>query len=392
MIKQSIVILPLIHDWNWTADTPNQTAGLLKKFQNTVVTYELHKQDINFRRLILNRIPIITYKSGIYFFRPFHPIPFERLTIIYELNKKLSVYILLLWIKIKFGFHKKIILWLFHPREVWLIDELKHLLSNSFVSVFDCIDYFAKGSTHEKKLLTRLERKLVKEADVVTAVSKNLQRYLRQIRPDVAFVSQGFRIRDFQSPNKQGFKFSTSSPIVGYVGGLNDRLDFSLLTSLIKNNPQWKFVFWGPVQTILYKLRPQVKEKISTLLSLPNVIHGKSKNKKEIPFIISQFDVCIIPYDASQEFNKYSYPLKTFEYFFMGKPVVSTSIKELKFFPKYVKIGETASQWENTIKKLLSTPWPSALKSEQKIIAENNSWENKIDKISTLIEARPKWH
>ena len=36
----------------------------------------------------------------------------------------------------------------------------------------------------------------------------------------------------------------------------------------------------------------------------------------------------------------------------MGKPVVSTPIEELKAFPTFVKIGNTAEEWEKHIKTL----------------------------------------
>ena len=88
MLEDYIIVMPLIHDWTWTADTPNQTGLTLRKFKNVVVAYEVHKRDINLRRLIFNRHSIITKKEGIYFFTPFHPIPFERFRLIYELNKK----------------------------------------------------------------------------------------------------------------------------------------------------------------------------------------------------------------------------------------------------------------------------------------------------------------
>lgn len=388
MISQNIIIIPLIHDWMWTADFQRQTGLTLKKFKNVIVAYELHKKDINLKRLIFNRPVIVTKKEGVYFFTPFHLIPFERFKSIYELNKKISVYLLILWVKLSFGFKKKIILWLFHPREVWLIKEFRLLLSNSFITIFDCVDYFAKGSTHEKVHLSSLEKKLVNEANVVTAISKNIQKYLKKMRDNIHLVPQGFRIHDFQKPKKAKLKIPKELPVIGYVGGLNDRIDFSLLIPLVKNNPDWKFVFWGPIQNELIKKKPEVRENIETLLSFRNVLHGRSKNKREIPSVISHFDICIIPYDISQAFNKYSYPMKLFEYFYMGKPVVSTPILDLKRFPKLVKIGKDERQWQRIISELLSKPWPKKRRERQRRLAQENSWEKKLEKVSKIIQLK----
>jgi hypothetical protein len=78
--------------------------------------------------------------------------------------------------------------------------------------------------------------------------------------------------------------------------------------------------------------------------------------------------------------------MKLFEYFYMGKPVLATPIEELKRFPKYVKIGRTAEEWEKHIQTLLAKPWPKAYQKEQKRLAVANSWDYKIDAILKVVE------
>ena len=80
--------------------------------------------------------------------------------------------------------------------------------------------------------------------------------------------------------------------------------------------------------------------------------------------------------------------MKLFEYFYLGKPVISTPIEELKRFPKFVKIGKTAKEWEKHIKFLLSKPWP--YQKEQKKLAKENSWKSKIEVISKIIDDEKK--
>lgn len=93
-----------------------------------------------------------------------------------------------------------------------------------------------------------------------------------------------------------------------------------------------------------------------------------------------------------QLFGKYAvvfagryYPMKLFEYFYAGKPVVSTPIEELKRFPKYVKTGNAADEWEKHIRMLLSRPWPKVYMGEQRELARKNSWDKKIQAISSVI-------
>jgi hypothetical protein len=77
--------------------------------------------------------------------------------------------------------------------------------------------------------------------------------------------------------------------------------------------------------------------------------------------------------------------MKTLEYFFYGKPVVSTPIEELKQFPKFVRIGKTTVEWERNIRELLSKPWPINFQKEERKIAKVNSWDKKLSEITRLI-------
>jgi hypothetical protein len=97
--------------------------------------------------------------------------------------------------------------------------------------------------------------------------------------------------------------------------------------------------------------------------------------------MLKHIDIGMIPYDVSQEFNRYSYPMKLFEYFYMGKPVISTPIEELKRFPMYVYMGKSAREWIGGIEKLSSYSWPDMNQKEQRKLAQENSWVQKIDKI-----------
>jgi len=101
---------------------------------------------------------------------------------------------------------------------------------------------------------------------------------------------------------------------------------------------------------------------------------------------MEKFDICMIPYDISFDFNKYSYPMKIFEYFYVGKPVISTEIKELECFSDFVKMGENSKIWQLKINQLLSQAWPLKKSLTQKQISVKNSWANKLEKIYEFIK------
>ncbi len=77
--------------------------------------------------------------------------------------------------------------------------------------------------------------------------------------------------------------------------------------------------------------------------------------------------------------------MKLLEYFYMGKPVISVPINELRRLTRYVSIQKTWNTWECQIKHLQSSSWLVKYKKEQKLLAQHHSWENKIKAIYSHI-------
>lgn len=79
--------------------------------------------------------------------------------------------------------------------------------------------------------------------------------------------------------------------------------------------------------------------------------------------------------------------MKLFEYFYMGKPVLSTPIRELTLpkFKNLIKIGKNYLEWESHIHYLLNKPWNKSSQRKQKQMAINNSWDNKVKFILSKI-------
>jgi len=116
------------------------------------------------------------------------------------------------------------------------------------------------------------------------------------------------------------------------------------------------------------------------------VIVGQSTDRREIPNIIKQFDVCLIPYDTKQLLVKYSYPMKLFEYFYCKKPVITAPILELKRFSNLVKIEPSLKSWQTTITSLLTRRQSSQVGQWQRKLSLANGWKNKIINISKVIQ------
>jgi hypothetical protein len=268
------------------------------------------------------------------------------------------------------------VFWIFDPN---LIHIYKYL-GQRYHLVYDCVDFFASGSKENIKMTLKNESDVCKSADLVVANSHVLVKHLKRLRKDVFLVPQGFRLEDFAKRKSFTPKKWPRWPIIGFVGAVSYRLDFTLLLNLAVRRAEWNFVIWGP-KLESEKMTRKKRKMAEQFFMQKNVFYGSSVRKGEIPGIISNFDICMIPYDVSYNFNKYCFPMKFFEYLYFGKLIVSTDIKELELFSDFVKIGKTVEDWEIIIRKFLLNGGKNTRRTAARQLAMNNSWNRKVEAI-----------
>lgn len=284
------------------------------------------------------------------------------------------------------------IVWNFDPQNNRLISSIHN---KRFIKLYDCVDYYSSLDPDIRRKIKVQEKEVLNNTDIVFANSHTLVTHCKKYNSHVFFVPQGFDLDsmsekiNLENEPDRDIYFQTeaiSKQKIGFIGNLTFRIDFSLVSSLIKAFPQYHFLLsdtylsWDSEDRIC-----ETRKHIAQLKSLPNITWIPPMPRRSIKKWIGLCSVCIIPYDARYELNTYSYPMKLFEYFYMGKPVVSTPIDELERFPKYVRIGKTATEWEKHITSLLLHTWPKNYHLGQRKLAMENSWEKKIDSIYKYI-------
>jgi len=99
------------------------------------------------------------------------------------------------------------------------------------------------------------------------------------------------------------------SPRIGYVGVINEKVDFPLLTSICKQNPEWSIVLIG-----LEKVKQlDFQKKLEELKNQPNCYFLGMKDYFDVPNYIYGLDVCMMCY-VINDWTYYGYPLKLHEY------------------------------------------------------------------------------
>jgi glycosyltransferase involved in cell wall biosynthesis len=383
MIKKSLVIILCNLPWEWSTDYINQTAYELSK-NNTVICF-FWLQAKSLKEHVMHpgeKIFFHKIQDNLYAYYGAHLLPFRRFALVEQFNVFLNV----LCIRIFAGllrtknYFDTSILWFFDPRMYPIVK----YFGRKYTTIYDCVDYYsgdARLSTSQRDSLRTIEKKALKQADLVTVNSYTLFNVHKKNRSNLVLVPQGFRLDSFASLSKKSMQLPTDKPIIGYVGAINDRLDYPLLVKLIKRLPSYMFLFAGPIIDIENEdAKGYVEYAQKNLFTLPNVSYVGSISKNDIPNLIQHFSVGIIPYRNDDSFNTYAFPMKVLEYFYMGKPVVSSDIVELRRYPKFVMIASSVQEWQNAIERAVYKKWTFA--QEQRREAIRHSWEHKVQAIS----------
>ena len=191
--------------------------------------------------------------------------------------------------------------------------------------VYDCMDELSLFKNAPKELIDN-EKELLQIADLVFTGGQSLYEAKKDRHPNVyafpssidfAHFAHARKIARAQHPDPND-QASIPHPRMGYCGVLDERLDFDLLAQMAAARPDWQFVFIGPV----------VKIDPASLPRPANIHYLGQKDYKELPQYLAGWDVAMMPF-AKNDSTKFISPTKTPEYLAAGKPVVSTSIRDV---------------------------------------------------------------
>lgn len=357
------IIFPLAIAWNKCADFQKQTVEYIKKKNNCYVFLGADKK----------KFIKIKKVNNLFLFYPIGN--FLKITYFEKIFTKINLIIFYLLVTFDLRCKKSInIIWLFNSEMNIFFDLFK---KQTKIKIYDLVDF-----ANLKNIFIT-----AKKADLIFANSSVLYKFAKSISTNkIVQVPQGFDLDNFHN-NKNLRKIKPSKKItITYIGSINFRLDFILLDNLIKENPKHDFVFWGPVEYLNQDMDEMYdfKNNIIKLKKYKNVRFGCS-NRKGVLEILKKTDIGIIPYNTVLDFNRNCFPMKIFEYFYMGLPVISTKIEELYQYKKLIKISNNYKTWNNFINNIMIDGWSMQNSKQERQLAVNNSWYKKLNKIEEEI-------
>jgi glycosyltransferase involved in cell wall biosynthesis len=276
------------------------------------------------------------------------------------------------------------VLLVWDPEFRYVLGHLDESLRAYFVD-----DQYSLFSGGDGTALAAEERALLRGVDLVFCTSEALCEDKGRVNPNVHLVANGVDYTAFaaaatgREPVPSALR-AIRRPILGFVGNLDDKVDYGLLTGVARDNPGWSVVLIGPDNIFTSGYRAEFE----TLRACANVTWLGSRPLAEIPAHIQGMDVCAIP-NRINEFTRFVYPIKLHEYLAVGKPVISTPIPSVEPFAPTVHLAASVAEWTRCLREAVAETGDGWVERRQ-ATARLHTWEQRAERVHALLAAVPK--
>lgn len=270
------------------------------------------------------------------------------------------------------------VLWLYTPMALGFAGHLRPA-----ATVYDCMDELSLFHGAPPELRAR-EEEVFARADLVFTGGQSLWEAKRHRHRSVHAFPSSVEAEHFakarQPLEDPADQRAIPHPRLGFFGVLDERLDRDLLRNVAEMRPELHVVLVGPVA----KIDP------ASLPRLPNIHWLGPKTYDELPSYLAGWDVAIMPF-ARNDATRFISPTKTLEYLAAGKPVVSTSIRDV--VRPYgerglVRIADDPRQFVSAVEDALGERGTRAEAVRQKAsdaFVAGTSWDRTWDAMHALL-------
>jgi teichuronic acid biosynthesis glycosyltransferase TuaH len=319
---------------------------------------------------ILNHIRGGDYnKRHLWYYIPFTFIPFHNHTVF---NKEwfLNNYYMFSLPSIrstinKKGFSSVDVLWLGTAHQKFWLNILD----------YKCCIYRIADNFKNSDVLIRAQETVTESADIILVTSKVLLGRLEQKfrSKKLVYIPNGVDLSNFiRSHYRRPRELQNlNNKIALYVGAIGEWFDQKFLMNVAKNCPEISFVIIGVDGC--RKMR-NISEK--------NVHFLGPRPYESIPDYIYYSDCGIIPFDNSEIVQSIS-PIKMYEFFSLGKPVISSAWEELRLINAPCFLATNANEFTDILKDK-----NTYRQNSQSLIdyAKLNTWSGRYFKILEIID------
>ncbi|WP_306476398.1 glycosyltransferase [Methyloversatilis sp.] len=251
--------------------------------------------------------------------------------------------------------------------------------------IYHIYDDYASFSSDSR--IVEREKQLLRTADIVFIANEELIEAKKRMWDreyihlphgvDYQHFSVASQLTEDDLPNDIA---KIPGPRIGYMGRLNNKVDFDLVFELASAHGDWSFVFVGP------ESREDCGAAIERMEALPNVFTLGAKPYSEMPAYWSALNVGIVPYQSqSGQWAFFGSPLKLREALATGVPVVMTPLADAKGFGDLVRVASDLDAWSASLSSALSEERGGEQSLNRQRYAMQNSWDARVEQIEAVI-------
>lgn len=271
---------------------------------------------------------------------------------------------------------------------------LRDLLQPDALLYYNMDDYAfywaSKGDS-----IRKLERQAVTEADLSVFCARSRADELTTAVPSAesrivhlphgapaSSIAQAPQHRPAEAPSDLA---TLPRPYLGFVGTLEDRLDWDLIGRVADAFPDGSIVLIGREPA------PQPGEgwyrAYQTAIAKPNVHRMGWRTQDQIAQYIASFDACLIPYLVDHPFNQASCPTKVMDYMATSRPVVTTALPECRLYDGLFSVAESGDEFVSAIKAIVAKGSDDGLAAERWRTARDSTWERTSEALLRRFQA-----
>jgi teichuronic acid biosynthesis glycosyltransferase TuaH len=219
--------------------------------------------------------------------------------------------------------------------------------------------------------LSRAETEILDRADVVLVTARTLLEGLPEsVRAKAHYLPNAadgdhFARRDLPEPADLA---AIPRPRALFVGSIREWVDLDLLASVARARPETQLILIGPEAATL-----------DVFSGFDNVHLLGPRDYDTLPAYLRHVDVGLIPF-AKNELTDATCPVKLFEYFAAGLPVVATRLAELERLGAPVLLANDTAEFVGQLDRAMHT----APRDVASFVAEN-TWRARTNALRSLL-------
>jgi glycosyltransferase involved in cell wall biosynthesis len=246
------------------------------------------------------------------------------------------------------------------------------------LAVYYCVDEWSMFSYIDTDEMIATERRLLERVDCVFCVNESLAARKRPFNPETHVAPHGVHHELFASALEPETRVPDDvarlpGPVMGFIGTIQDWVDFELLAETARRRPDWSIVLIG---RILIEPEP--------LAGIPNVHVLGGRPYEELPAYSKGFAVGMIPYRVSDQLP-FRNPLKLREYLSAGLPVVCTVVPEAHQYDRWCWIAADADGFVSSLEAAAQDDSADSRRERSRAM-ENESWQARVARLSRIVD------